>query len=101
MKSQFVAAIAIAAIVVGAAWSLHFVKTGDFYCPQPSAASVEKLFAPCQAFDTALGHAVTREEAVRLGLLPNPEQPPLTPAQLVAEDHQMLAQEHATVGVAR
>ena len=27
------------------------------------------LFAPCQAFDTAAGHAVTEDQAVKMGLL--------------------------------
>ena len=27
------------------------------------------LFAPCQAFDTAFGHAVTEDQAVKMGLL--------------------------------
>jgi hypothetical protein len=110
MKSQYLAAIAITAVTAGAAWAVHLVGTAE-YCPQPSAASVAMLFAPCQAFDTAMGHAVTREEAVRMGLLkpatqpvqsvPNQEQPAPTPAQVVAQEHQQLAKERATVGAAR
>jgi len=56
-----------------------------------------------------MGHAVTREEAVRMGLLtpatqpvqsvPNQEQPAPTPAQVA--ERLLLAKEHATVGVAR
>ena len=110
MKSQYLAAIAITAVCAGAGWAVQSVRTAD-YCPQPSAASVATLFAPCQAFDTAMGHAVTREEAVRMGFLtraaqpvqsvPNQEQPAPTPAQVVAQGHQQLAKERATVGVAK
>jgi hypothetical protein len=107
-RSQYLAAIAITAVTAGAAWAVHSVGTAE-YCPQPSAASVAMLFAPCQAFDTAMGHAVTREEAVRMGLLPPTpgpastpaKEPAPTPAQVVAQDFQTMAQEHATVGVAR
>jgi hypothetical protein len=35
-----------------------------------------------------------------MGLLRRDEQPAPTPAQLVAEEHQIIAQEHATVEVA-
>jgi hypothetical protein len=51
------------------------------------------VFAPCQAFDTAVGHSVTKKEAVMMGLLTPAEQPtpPVT---------QLAAQEHATVGMA-
>ena len=108
MRSQYLAAIAIIAACAGAGWAVQSVRTAD-YCPQPSPASVAMLFAPCQAFDTAMGHVVTREEAVRMGLLkpakqpvqsvPNQEQPAPTPAQVA--ERLLLAKEHATVGVAR
>jgi len=90
MKDLFVAAIAIVAAVAGLA--VYLVKGTDYYCPQPSAASVATLFAPCQAFDTAMGHKVTKTEAVQMGLLKTDEQtsiahdkPPAAPvAQLAA-----------------
>jgi hypothetical protein len=93
MRTEYLAAIAIAALSAGAAFAVYSVKTDD-YCPQPSAASVAALFAPCQAFDTAMGHAVTKKEAVMMGLLAPTGQPTPPPAT------QLAAQEHATVGVA-
>jgi len=74
MKSDYVVAgILVAAMVVGlGAYSVH---PGDEYCPNPSAASVTKLFAPCQAFESAMGRGVSRQEAVRIGLLTPDEQP--------------------------
>jgi hypothetical protein len=56
-----------------------------------------------------MGHSITKQEAVQMGLLKPDQQPASTPgqqpampnpAQLVAEDFQTMAQEHATVGVA-
>ncbi|WJR75007.1 hypothetical protein [Bradyrhizobium sp. NP1] len=106
MKDLFVAGIAAIAAIAGVV--IYLVKDTDYYCPQPSAASVATLFAPCQAFDAAMGRSITKQEAVQMGLLrpdeqpaPSPaKQPARTPAQLVAEEHQLIAQEHATVGVA-
>ena len=49
-----------------------------YYCPQPSAASVATLFAPCLAFDSAMGRRVTKQEAVMMGLLTPAE--PTSPA---------------------
>ena len=45
------------------------VRQGDQYCPSPSAASVAALFAPCQAFESAMGREVSKQEAVKMGLL--------------------------------
>lgn len=100
MRTQYLAAIAIAAVAAGAGWAAYAVRTAD-YCPQPSATSAAALFAPCQSFDVAMGHAVTKAEAEHMGLptpAPGPasapaERPAPTPAQLVA-------QEHSTVGLA-
>jgi hypothetical protein len=107
MRTEYLAAIAIAALSAGAAYAVYSVKTDD-YCPQPSAASVAALFAPCQAFDTAMGRSVTKQDAVRMGLLrpdeqpgPAPQKQEPSPAQLIAQDFQILAQERATSGVAR
>ena len=36
------------------------------------------LFAPCQAFDTAMGRSVSKQEAVQMGLL-TPDFRPLQP----------------------
>jgi hypothetical protein len=82
MKSDYVVAgILVGAMVVGlGAYSAH---PGDEYCPNPSAASVAKLFAPCQAFDTSMGQKVSKQEAVQMGLLTPDEQP--FPASQVAE----------------
>jgi hypothetical protein len=74
MKSDYV----VAAVLVGAmaislgAYSVH---SDDEYCPSPSAASVTTLFAPCQAFDTAMGSEVSKQEAVKMGLLMPDERP--------------------------
>jgi hypothetical protein len=70
--------IAIMAVAAGAGIA-YSVKSEPYYCPQPSAASVATLFAPCQAFESAIGHAITKPE------------PPAT---------QVAAGEHATVGSA-
>jgi hypothetical protein len=75
MKDGDLAAIAIAtAVAAGAGLAVYSVKGTDYYCPPPSAASVATLFAPCQAFDTAMGHKVTKKEAVQMGLLTPDEQ---------------------------
>ena len=92
MRTEYLAAIAIAALSAGAGLAVDSVKSAD-YCPKPSAASVAALFAPCQAFDTAIGHSVTKNEAVMMGLL-TPAEQPTPPATRLA------AQEHTTVGMA-
>jgi hypothetical protein len=108
MRTEDLVVIAIRAVAAGAGIA-YSVKSEPYYCPQPSAASVARLFAPCQAFDAAMGHSITKQEAVQMGLLKPDQQPASTPgqqpampnpAQLVAEDFQTMAQEHATVGVA-
>ena len=64
------AALAIAAAVAaGAGLTIKHLWPTDYYCPPPTAASVETLFAPCQAFDTAMGRKITKKEAVQMGLL--------------------------------
>jgi hypothetical protein len=80
MKSDYVVAgILVAAMVVGlGAYSVH---RGDEYCPSPSAASVATLFAPCQAFESAMGREVSRQEAVQMGLL-TPDQQPFPTSEL-------------------
>jgi hypothetical protein len=82
MKSDYiVAGILVGAMVVGlGAYSAH---PGDEYCPSPSAASVATLFAPCQAFESAMGREVSKQDAVKMGLLTPDEQP--FPTSQVAE----------------
>jgi hypothetical protein len=82
MKSNYIlAAILVGATVVGLAD--YSVRSGEEYCPSPSAASVAMLFAPCQAFDTAMGREVSKQEAVQLGLL-TPEERPFPASELAA-----------------
>ena len=70
MRTQDLAVLAIATVVVaGAGRAIQSGWGTDYYCPPPSAASVATLFAPCQAFDTAMGRKITKKEAVRMGLL--------------------------------
>jgi hypothetical protein len=107
MRTAYLASIATVALgaIVGSA--VYSIGTAD-YCPQPSPSSVATLFAPCQAFDAAMGRSITKKEAAQMGLLKTDgrpavapaRQPEPTPAQLVAEDFQIIAQERATVGVA-
>ncbi|MGC2084970.1 MAG: hypothetical protein WA702_16625 [Bradyrhizobium sp.] len=68
MKDRTLGVIALGVVAVGAAWTVHTLTSTDYYCPGPSATSVVALLAPCQAFDTALGHTVSGGEAVRIGL---------------------------------
>jgi hypothetical protein len=69
----FAAVLVIVAVTIslGATWT----GRGSSYCPSPSAASVTALFAPCQAFDTAIGYPTSRQDAVQMGLLTHDEQP--------------------------
>ena len=78
MKDLAVIAIA-AAVAAGAGLTVNYVRGTDYwgtdyFCPPPSGASVATLFAPCQAFDTAMGHKITKKEAVQMGLLMPDEQ---------------------------
>jgi hypothetical protein len=60
MKSDyFVAALLVAAVAIGL--GATSVKSESEYCPSPTAASVTALFAPCQTFDTAMGHSVSNQ----------------------------------------
>ena len=105
MKTRYLATIAITAVAAMAVLVLYSVRS-DVYCPRPSPVSVAALFAPCQAFDTAMGRSVTKQDAVRMGLLKPDEKPGPTPlkeepnpAQLIAQDFQAIAQERATSGI--
>jgi hypothetical protein len=101
----FLVTAACACCVVLAALT---VGLGQEYCPRPSSKSVAALFAPCQTFDTAMGRTVTKQEAVRMALLNSDGQPaafttrePSPPEEILAEERQTIAREHATVGAAK
>jgi hypothetical protein len=78
-SNYIVAGILVGAVVVGL--GAHSVHPGGQYCPRPSAASVASLFAPCQAFDSAVGYPVSNHEAVQMGLL-TPRERPFPSSQL-------------------
>ena len=84
MKDLAAALTIATAIAAGAGLTIKHLWPTDYYCPPPTTASVETLFAPCQAFDTAMGHKITKKEAVRMGLL-TPEEQPSPPATRLAE----------------
>ena len=65
MKDLAAALAIITAVAAGAGLTIKHLWPTDNYCPPPTAASVERLFAPCQAFDTAMGHKITKKEACR------------------------------------
>jgi hypothetical protein len=78
MKSDYiVAGILVGAMVVGL--RAYSVRPSDEYCPSPSATSVASLFAPCQAFESAMGREVSKQEAVKMGLLTPDERPSENP----------------------
>ena len=85
MRTEYLAAIAIAALTAGAG-----VRGEADLCSQPSAASVTALFTPCLTFDTAMGHTVSKSQAVRMGLLkpddqPAPDEQPAQPVIRLAD----------------
>jgi len=69
MKSQYLVAVLFAVCGLAIGFGAHSANRGGEYCPNPSAASVTALFAPCQTFDTAMGNEVSKQEAVQMGLL--------------------------------
>jgi hypothetical protein len=75
MKSQYLAAALFAVCAVAIGVGANTIRPSDQYCPNPSARSVAALFAPCPAFDTAVGRPVSRQEAVQMGLLTRDLQP--------------------------
>jgi hypothetical protein len=82
MNSDYiVAGILFGAMVVGL--GAYSARSGSEYCPNPSPARVETLFAPCQAFDSAMGREVSKQEAVQMGLL-TPDEQPFPGSQLAA-----------------
>ena len=78
MKSDYFFAALLVMVAVAISLRANWTGSGSSYCPSSSAASVAALFAPCQGFDTAMGYPVSKQEAVRMGLLTTDEQP--TPA---------------------
>jgi hypothetical protein len=101
MNSQYLGA-ALLAIAVGIAVGFSSIKAGDEYCPSPSPASVTSLFAPCQTFVAAVGHPVSKQEAVQMGLLT----PDLQPAPATQLAHNLRSaplpqSETGTVGLAK
>ena len=92
MRTKDLAVIVTMAVAAGAGIAYSVKSEPRYYCPQPSAASVATLFAPCLAFESPMGHRVTKQEAVMMGLL--------TPAEPMSPATQLATKEHATVGVA-
>src|SRR6266481_6455753 len=81
MNSHYLGAALLATCAMGIAVGFSSIKAGDEYCPSPSPASVTSLFAPCQTFDAAVGHPVSKQEAVQMGLL-TPDLQPAPATQL-------------------
>jgi hypothetical protein len=73
MKDRYLvtALFAVCAVAIGV--GANSIRSSGDYCPNPSAASVTALFAPCQTFDTSIGQKVSKQEAVQLGLLTSAE----------------------------
>jgi len=106
-KSNVLGGIVVLATACCVVLAALMVGPGREYCPRPSSESVSALFAPCQAFDTAMGRSVTKQEAVQMALLTPDGKPAAVgrkelspPEEAIAEERQDIAQEHATVGVA-
>jgi hypothetical protein len=85
MRTEYLTAIVLAAFAAGAGMAVYSMRSQSDFCPQPWAASVTALFAPCQVIYSAMGHAgpeavrVSLPEAVRVSLLTPAEQPDLPP----------------------
>jgi enoyl-CoA hydratase/carnithine racemase len=79
MRTQYLAAIAVAALAGMVGSAVYSVRSGD-QCPQPSAASVTALFVPCQAYAAATGPTITAEQAMDMGL-PSLAPPASAPAR--------------------
>jgi hypothetical protein len=75
MKSEYLVAALLAVSGVAIGVGASSIRSGGEYCPNPSAASVTALFAPCQTFDSSMRQSVSKEEAVQMGLLTPDEQP--------------------------
>ena len=102
MNSQFLGAALLATCAAGIAVGFSSIKTGNEYCPSPSPASVASLFAPCQTFDAAVGHSVSKQEAVQMGLLPPDLQPqPATQLAHNLRSAPLPLRQTGTVGLAK
>jgi hypothetical protein len=73
MKSDYLAATLLAGAVAIGVGANSVSSNSD--CPNPSAASVTALFAPCQTADSAMNRSVSKQEAAQIGLLMPYEQP--------------------------
>lgn len=103
MKSQGLLITAIVTFVFGAAWAVHLSRS-DQSCPRPSAASVEMLFAPCQAYDEARASIspAPASDGMPTGPMDEPAASPAeNPAQIVSQDFRALKQDHAIAGAVR
>jgi hypothetical protein len=80
-RDYIVAGILVGAMVVGL--GAYSVRSGDEYCPSPSATSVTTLFAPCQAFESSMGRKMSKQKAVQMGPL-TPDEQPFPASQLAA-----------------
>jgi hypothetical protein len=83
IKDRYLVAALFAACAVAIGVGANSIRSGGDFCPNPSAASVTALFAPCQTFDTSMGREVSEQEAAQLGLL-TPEEQPIPRTQLAA-----------------
>lgn len=76
MKGELLVAALLVTACVAIGIEMNSIGTNSSeYCPDPSAVSVEALFAPCQTFDSAMVHPVSKQEAKQMGLLSPEEQP--------------------------
>jgi hypothetical protein len=83
MKDRYLVTALFVVCAVAIGIEANSIRAGGDYCPNPSAASVTALFAPCQTFDTSMGGEVAKQEALHLGLL-TPEERPIPRTQLAA-----------------
>jgi hypothetical protein len=83
MRTEYLAAVVIAAFAAGAGLAAYSVRDQADFCPQPWARSVTVLYAPCPAFYGATGDAILKPEIMRMAVLTPDEQPDL-PATLAA-----------------
>jgi hypothetical protein len=83
MKSDYLFAALLVIVAVTISLGATWTGPSSSYCPNPSAASVTALFAPCQAFDTAIGYPASKQDAVQMGLL-TPDEEPTTATRFAA-----------------
>ena len=84
-RSRLVDVFIVAAFLIGATALLGFVRGLPASCPQPSARSIEGLFAPCLALDR---QEIGPGDMARLGLPPLPLAPGTTVAVAPPEPQQ-------------